>query len=64
MNETTPRIETATIRPGDLVRIGNFSAWFRVARADAPALLELESPTGATLKTGRASVSEIQRPPR
>lgn len=55
-------MQAAQIQVGDLVRIGGWHAWFRVADVEDPALLVLETESGARLKAGRLSISEIQRP--
>lgn len=65
MNETTPRIQPATVRPGDMVRlVGGPTCWLEVIDANDPALLTLAAPNGCQLKAGRQTISEIARPPR
>lgn len=64
MNETTPRIQIATVRPGDMVRIvGGPACWLEVIDTSDPSLLTLAAPNGCQLKCGRQTVAEISRRP-
>ncbi len=63
--KTTPQIRTATIKPGDHVRLaGGPSIWLTVEDVSDPALVTLRAPGGALVKAGRQTISEVSRPAR
>lgn len=65
MNATTKKLEPATLRVGDHVRlVGGPSCWLEVMETTDPALITLAAPNGVQIKAGRQTVSEISRRPR